>query len=117
MGCQSNIQEIFGDNKFKWFLPIFTSFGDGVIYPQRHHLDEEAGLLESNNGLASDPSPNTEERMPMIANESETTVDLSNSKHVSSSSGSESDLKNNGAIKINGAAREPRENNMALVNM
>ncbi len=41
----SNLQEVFGDSKVLWFLPMFSSFGDGVAYPQRGQLDEEAGLL------------------------------------------------------------------------
>ena len=39
------LQEVFGDNKFTWFLPVFSSLGDGVTYPQRGQSDEEAGLL------------------------------------------------------------------------
>ncbi len=39
-------QEVFGDNQLFWFLPVFSSFGDGVSFPQRGQLDEEAGLLE-----------------------------------------------------------------------
>uniref|UniRef100_A0A915DBR4 Uncharacterized protein n=1 Tax=Ditylenchus dipsaci TaxID=166011 RepID=A0A915DBR4_9BILA len=30
-----NFQEIFGSNMLLWLIPVFTSAGDGVEYPQR----------------------------------------------------------------------------------
>lgn len=64
------MQEIFGDNKALWFLPVFSSFGDGVVFPQRGQLDEEAGLLDghsptnaSGGGLGGYAS---EEHVPMM---------------------------------------------------
>lgn len=35
IGKYNNFQEVFGDNQRLWCLPIFTSFGNGVIYPVR----------------------------------------------------------------------------------
>jgi hypothetical protein len=29
------VQEVFGDNKWTWFLPVSTSLGDGTIFPTR----------------------------------------------------------------------------------
>ena len=62
LGHFSNFQEVFGDNKLLWFLPIFTSFGDGLVYPQRGqaNIDEEQGLPRHNNVGTS------EELVPMI---------------------------------------------------
>ncbi|XP_077301293.1 palmitoyltransferase ZDHHC20-B-like isoform X2 [Arctopsyche grandis] len=44
LGRYNNFQEVFGDNPKIWLLPVFTSMGDGVNYPQRH-VEEDAELL------------------------------------------------------------------------
>ncbi|XP_024947591.1 palmitoyltransferase ZDHHC15B isoform X5 [Cephus cinctus] len=35
LGKYNNFQEVFGDDSRLWFLPIFTSLGNGVIFPVR----------------------------------------------------------------------------------
>ncbi|XP_068991350.1 palmitoyltransferase ZDHHC15B isoform X3 [Neodiprion pinetum] len=35
LGRYNNFQEVFGDNSRLWFLPVFTSLGDGNVYPVR----------------------------------------------------------------------------------
>ncbi|XP_022184414.1 palmitoyltransferase ZDHHC15B isoform X3 [Nilaparvata lugens] len=52
LGRYNNFQEVFGDNRTYWFLPIFTSFGDGVVYPVRslHQSTQQydsAGVTQS----------------------------------------------------------------------
>ena len=39
-----NIAEVFGDTAWKMVLPVFSSFGDGLTYPQRFIEDPEMGL-------------------------------------------------------------------------
>jgi palmitoyltransferase len=34
-GEYNNFQEVFGDNMKTWFLPVFTSLGDGLVFPVR----------------------------------------------------------------------------------
>ncbi|XP_072399641.1 palmitoyltransferase ZDHHC15B-like [Diabrotica undecimpunctata] len=38
IGRYKNIQEVFGEDTIKWFLPIYTSLGNGLEYPLRSHL-------------------------------------------------------------------------------
>ncbi len=115
LGAYNNFQEVFGDNKHTWFLPVFTSFGDGLVFPQRGQLDEEAGLLEQR----SPPSSASEERVPMM-----TTAESGSSSGGSSSSGSysQSEIRNGSAAAStmiatgNGSARiHPAE--MITINM
>lgn len=70
LGVRANLQEVFGDGRgLKCALPVFTSLGDGIVFPQRTQLDEEAGLLDpSSSALARAPSSAypTEEHVPML---------------------------------------------------
>ncbi|EDS43329.1 zinc finger protein [Culex quinquefasciatus] len=33
LGKMNNFQEVFGDNRKLWFVPVYTSLGDGMVYP------------------------------------------------------------------------------------
>ncbi|CAD5114253.1 DgyrCDS3394 [Dimorphilus gyrociliatus] len=35
LGKLANFKEVFGENKNLWVLPVFTSAGDGVVFPMR----------------------------------------------------------------------------------
>ncbi|XP_041359994.1 palmitoyltransferase ZDHHC20-B-like isoform X2 [Gigantopelta aegis] len=35
LGSRGNFQEVFGDKRMFWFLPMFSSLGDGVSFPSR----------------------------------------------------------------------------------
>ncbi|XP_077491893.1 palmitoyltransferase ZDHHC20-B-like [Amblyomma americanum] len=39
IGFRCNIAEVFGHRKALWFLPVFTSLGDGARFPTRLHPD------------------------------------------------------------------------------
>ncbi|CAH0560328.1 unnamed protein product [Brassicogethes aeneus] len=32
LGCGRNLREVFGDNKVLWFVPVFSSLGDGYTF-------------------------------------------------------------------------------------
>ncbi|XP_021697678.1 palmitoyltransferase ZDHHC15 isoform X1 [Aedes aegypti] len=46
LGKLNNFQEVFGDDRKLWFVPVYTSVGDGVCYPVRC-FDEDAESLLS----------------------------------------------------------------------
>ncbi|XP_022184419.1 palmitoyltransferase ZDHHC15 isoform X11 [Nilaparvata lugens] len=60
LGRYNNFQEVFGDNRTYWFLPIFTSFGDGVTFPERIHDEDTESLLGSRQRWADEDSPSHE---------------------------------------------------------
>uniref|UniRef100_A0A1I8B428 Protein S-acyltransferase n=1 Tax=Meloidogyne hapla TaxID=6305 RepID=A0A1I8B428_MELHA len=47
LGARSNFVDVFGTEKFKWFLPIFTSAGSGLYFPQKAALS--SGTNEPSN--------------------------------------------------------------------
>merc|ERR1712098_675740 len=55
LGKRGNIAEVFGDICWKMALPVFSSFGDGLTYPQRFVEDPEMGL---SNGVHNSNSSN-----------------------------------------------------------
>ena len=47
LGSYNNFVEVFGDDRKKWFLPVFTSLGDGISFPTRHGLNGPNGNYNS----------------------------------------------------------------------
>lgn len=45
LGRFRNFKEVFGDDPKQWFLPVSTSLGDGITFPQRHLDEDQEGLL------------------------------------------------------------------------
>lgn len=43
LGKRGNISEVFGDSWWQMVLPVFSSFGDGLTFPQRFTEDPELG--------------------------------------------------------------------------
>eukprot|EP00057_Strongylocentrotus_purpuratus_P009639 XP_011664113.1 PREDICTED: palmitoyltransferase ZDHHC2 isoform X3 [Strongylocentrotus purpuratus] len=54
-----NFKEVFGDKKLYWLLPMFTSKGDGVVYPVQCKEDDSDRLLDD--GVESDVLSGMEE--------------------------------------------------------
>jgi len=61
LGKSGNLQEVFGDDWKKLALPIFSSLGDGLTYPQRFTDLEMGRNIEERWGEEVE-----EERMPML---------------------------------------------------
>lgn len=49
LGCCRNIQEVFGKEVLLWPFPIYTSLGDGVIYPLASNLRSNDRVRHSPN--------------------------------------------------------------------
>lgn len=67
LGSGNNFQEVFGDQKLLWILPIFSSFGDGLTFPRQGYAeDEEAGrpLIRT--------SASEDEMLPMMSTSPDT---------------------------------------------
>ncbi|XP_050529166.1 palmitoyltransferase ZDHHC15-like [Daktulosphaira vitifoliae] len=45
LGFYRNIQEVFGKNILLWFIPLFTSLGDGVTFELNKKIPETQSLL------------------------------------------------------------------------
>lgn len=45
IGRYQNFIQVFGNDKVKWFLPVHTSLGDGVAFPQRPTDEDTDSLL------------------------------------------------------------------------
>lgn len=61
LGKRANLAEVFGDEVWSLLLPVFSSFGDGLTFPQRFSDDAELGcgpgpgtnLRQGEEGLAT----------------------------------------------------------------
>jgi len=64
LGTYANFVEIFGDDRMKWFLPMFTSLGDGIQFPTSHPRLNGAGnynsIANTDTTSASGTSPETD---------------------------------------------------------
>jgi len=51
LGKRANLAEVFGDEWWSLCLPVFSSFGDGLTFPQRLSDDAELGLSTTSSHL------------------------------------------------------------------
>ncbi|XP_073959437.1 palmitoyltransferase ZDHHC15B-like isoform X2 [Choristoneura fumiferana] len=47
IGCFSNFKEVFGNTPQLWLIPVFTSYGDGIVYPLPIPEEDTESLLSS----------------------------------------------------------------------
>jgi len=55
LGGFNNFIEVFGDDKRKWFFPVFSSLGDGISFPTRHSYNNFNGNYNSLDTTDSTP--------------------------------------------------------------
>jgi len=53
LGKRANFAEVFGDSWWRAVLPVFSSFGDGLSFPQRFTEDPELGQQSRQAALAT----------------------------------------------------------------
>ena len=59
-----NIAEVFGDTAWRMVLQVFSSFGDGLTYPQRFIEDPEMGLANGSSVFGHGSSNQRTHRQP-----------------------------------------------------
>uniref|UniRef100_A0A023G7A8 Putative palmitoyltransferase zdhhc15 n=1 Tax=Amblyomma triste TaxID=251400 RepID=A0A023G7A8_AMBTT len=66
LGHQANIAEVFGDNRRLWLVPVFTSLGDGITFPQKMVDEDTDGLLNQRQRWAEtdEEAGHSDEGMP-----------------------------------------------------
>ncbi|XP_052430119.1 palmitoyltransferase ZDHHC15B-like [Carassius gibelio] len=69
VGLNRNLQQVFGEDKKLWFIPVFTSQGDGHYFPLRTLRESENPLLANEgermeNGGSDEES--TDENGPLV---------------------------------------------------
>ncbi|XP_013147623.1 PREDICTED: palmitoyltransferase ZDHHC15 isoform X3 [Papilio polytes] len=47
IGAFNNFKEVFGNSPNLWMLPVFTSYGDGIVYPLPRPDEDTESLLSS----------------------------------------------------------------------
>ncbi|KTF76444.1 hypothetical protein cypCar_00044410 [Cyprinus carpio] len=66
VGLSRNLQQVFGEDKKLWFIPVFTSQGDGHYFPLRTLRESENPLL-ANEGKWMEDGGSDEESAGEIA--------------------------------------------------
>ena len=45
LGKVNNFREVLGDQPSLWFVPVFSSLGDGLTFPRQCQINEEEGVV------------------------------------------------------------------------
>ena len=69
LGKANNFREVFGYNKWLWFVPVSTSVGDGLTYPTRIHY--QGRNYQSTSDFDNGMTPGDECAVNMMGNSSE----------------------------------------------
>jgi len=105
LGKRGNLAEVFGDEWWSFCFPVFSSFGDGLTFPQRLSDDAELGLSTTTTHLRWAGGrmgwEEGEESMPMLGGQEE------GSWKVEDESDSEEEVVLHTAVLPNSSAVSP----------
>ncbi|KAI8508393.1 PREDICTED: palmitoyltransferase ZDHHC15-like isoform X1 [Branchiostoma belcheri] len=59
LGSTNNLKEVFGEDRRLWFLPVFTSLGDGLKFPTRVQYDPTEPAPTDSPATESPDSPDS----------------------------------------------------------
>lgn len=75
LGRGKNLKQVFGQEKTQWFLPTFTSLGDGHFFPMRS-MNESRNPLLANEGRSDESESDGENTGQSVS--SSVTIDMEN---------------------------------------
>ncbi|XP_047736465.1 palmitoyltransferase ZDHHC20-B isoform X1 [Hyalella azteca] len=70
LGAFNNFLEIFGDGRRRWFVPVFTSLGDGVTYPLKFDRSPSCYGVSTSSSPPTQPSPPPPPPQPLSSSSS-----------------------------------------------
>uniref|UniRef100_A0A8C5MXH3 Palmitoyltransferase n=1 Tax=Leptobrachium leishanense TaxID=445787 RepID=A0A8C5MXH3_9ANUR len=73
LGVRRNIEQVFGKRRRLWFLPVFTSLGDGFSFPMRVVNESQNPLLSREDQWDDDAS---DEEAPVLHETSDITIEM-----------------------------------------
>lgn len=61
VGVRRNLHQVFGEDRRLWFIPVFTSQGNGHFFPVKNRASESHNPLLSNEDMWDESDDGSEE--------------------------------------------------------
>lgn len=61
VGLRRNLRQVFGENRRMWFIPVFTSQGNGHYFPLKNHTSESHNPLLANEDMWEESGEGSDE--------------------------------------------------------
>uniref|UniRef100_A0A915E1T5 Palmitoyltransferase n=1 Tax=Ditylenchus dipsaci TaxID=166011 RepID=A0A915E1T5_9BILA len=68
LGCKRNFREVFGSNSLLWFIPVFTSTGDGMLFPTNNgcHICYSSGKVVDDRVCCSSSTDEEDDKSELL---------------------------------------------------